>query len=196
MTRTSPTTTRARIKAQGGRARSVAARSSLAPPRPPGLRRHFGFTLVEILLVVAIIGMMATMVLPKNIFSLETPLRAMQRSLTEISDMALSGYSVRLRMEPLDRLDRGSIVAEALTKVEDRFDPTKHTLEWKPVLIAHPIEGEDWRLEPEIVYFYSDGTCTPARVMRADKNTRITEGDLAMLTVTGFLFEPEAKGKW
>jgi hypothetical protein len=29
--------------------------------------------------------------------------------------------------------------------------------------------------------------------MRADKNVRITEGDFAMLTVTGFLFEPQTK---
>jgi len=145
------------------------------------------------LLVVAIIGMMAVMVLPKNLFLFVTPLRALQRSINEISDLALDGYSVRLRMEPVDRADRGAIIVEALTKVEDRFDPTKHTLEWKPVQIVHPIEGENWRLEPEIIYFYSDGTCTPANVMHADKNARITEGNLALLTVTGFLFELETK---
>ena len=172
MTLTSPTMIHHRIK-----------------PLPRG---YPGFTLVEILLVVAIIGMMAVMVLPKNLLSFGTPLGALQRSITEITDLALDGYSVRLRMEPIDKADRGFIVVEALTKVEDRFDPTKHTLEWQPVQLAHPIEGEYWRLEPEIVYFYSDGTCTPARVMRADRDTRITEGDLAMLTVTGFLFEPEA----
>jgi len=144
------------------------------------------------LLVVAIIGMMAVMVLPRNLF-FGTPLRSLQRSINEITDLALDGFSVRLRMEPIDRADRGRILVEALTKTEDRFDPTNHTLEWKPVQIANPIDGEDWRLEPEIIYFYSDGTCTPANVMRADKNTRITEGDFAMLTVTGFLFEFETK---
>ena len=157
----------------------------------PTTTRRKGFTLIEILLVVAIIGMMAVMVLPKNFLSFVTPLRAMQRAVTEITDLALSGYSVRLRVEVSDRSDRGRIVAEALTKVEDRFDPTKQTLEWKPVGIANLPEGEDWRFEPEIIYFYSDGTCTPASIMRADKNTRITDGDLAMLTVTGFLFEPK-----
>ena len=154
-------------------------------------RKRPGFTLIEILVVTAIIGMMAVLVLPKNLLSFVTPLRAMQRAITEITDMALNGYSIRLRMEVLDRADRGRIVAEALTKVEDRFDRTRHSLEWEPVEIAHLPEGEDWRLEPEIIYFYSDGTCTPARVMRADKNDRITEGDFAMLTVTGFLFELE-----
>ena len=158
-------------------------------------RRNPGFTLIEILLVVAIIGLMAVMVLPKNFLSFVTPLRAMQRAVTEITEMALSGYSVRLRMEAADRSDRGRIMAETLTKVEDRFDPTKHTLEWRPIDIAHLPEGEDWRLEPEIVYFYSDGTCTPACFMRADRDVRITEGDIAMLTVTGFLFEPETQGE-
>ena len=160
-------------------------------PITTGCKNRPGFTLIEILLVAVIVGMMAVMVLPGNLLSFVTTLRSMQRAITEITDLALSGYSVRLRMEPLERSDRGAIVVEALTKVEDRFNPMIHTLEWMPAQIAHPIEGEDWRLEPEIVYFYSDGTCTPARVMRADKNTRITEGDLAMLTVTGFLFELE-----
>jgi len=131
------------------------------------------------------------MVLPKNLLSFTTPLRAMQRTVTEITELALNGRSVRLRMEVSGLMaDRGRIEVEALTKVEDRFDPAKHTLEWKPIKITHMPEGEDWRLEPEIVYFYSDGTCTPARVMRAGKDVRITEGDFALLTVTGFLFEP------
>jgi len=141
--------------------------------------------------VAAIIGMMAVMVLPRGFLSFVTPLRAMQRAINEISDLALSGKSIRLRMEPLERSDRGRIVAEALTRVEDRFNPAMFTLEWMPVEIANLPEGEDWRLEPEIIYFFSDGTCTPARIMRADRNTRITEGDFAILTVTGFLFEPE-----
>ena len=143
------------------------------------------------MLVVAIIGLMAAMVLPKNFLSFVAPLRGMQRAVIEITEMALNGYSIRLRMESADRSDRGRIIAEALTKVEDPFDPTRHTLEWLPVDIPNLPEGEDWRLEPEIVYFYSDGTCTPARFMRAGKDARITEGDFAMLTVTGFLFEPE-----
>jgi hypothetical protein len=133
---------------------------------------------------------MAIVVFPKGFFSFVTPLRAMQRAVTEITDLALDGYSVRLRVESAERSDRGRIVAEALVKVADRYDPTKHTLEWRPVAVDHLPEGEDWRLEPEIIYFYSDGTCTPASVMRADQDARITGGDFAMLTVTGFLFEP------
>ena len=148
-----------------------------------------GFTLIEVMIVVGIIAMMAVMVLPKGFFSLEPPLRELQRSITEIADLALDGYSVRLRMEFVDRSDRGNVIVEALTKVENRFDPAQQTLEWKPVQTRHPLNGADWRLEPEVIYFYSDGTCTPARILRAEQNVRITEGESALLTVTGFLFE-------
>jgi hypothetical protein len=141
------------------------------------------------MLVVAIMAMMAVVALPKRFFFYEPPLRTLQRAVMEISDLALDGHSVRLRMEAAERTDRGYIVVEALTRVEDRFDPSKYTLEWKPVEIRHSLEGDEWRLEPEIVYFYSDGTCTPARILRADKDARVTEGEAALLTVTGFLFE-------
>ncbi|MDR1621385.1 MAG: type II secretion system GspH family protein [Synergistaceae bacterium] len=174
--RTSPTTTRRKdFSARAGIPRLKSARP--------------GFTLIEVTIVVGIIAMMAVMVLPKGFFSLEPPLRELQRTVTEITDLALDGYTVRLRMEAADRTDRGYIVAEALTKVEDRFDPAKHTLEWKPFQPRHPLKGAEWRLEPEIVYFYSDGSCTPARILRADRDIRITEGESTLLTVTGFLFE-------
>jgi hypothetical protein len=144
---------------------------------------------MEVMIVVGIVAMMSVMVLPKGFFSFEAPLHELQRAVMEVTDLALDGYSVRLRMEAVDRADRGQIVVEALTKVEDRFDPTKFTLEWKPIQSRYPLSGAEWRLEPEIVYFYSDGTCTPARILRADRDVRITEGHSALLTVTGFLFE-------
>ena len=88
-------------------------------------------------------------------------------------------------------MDVGRVVVEGLVRTEDSLNPGKMTLEWKPVRTSYPLEGEVWRLEPEIIYFYSDGTCTPARILRANKDTRITEGDAALLTVTGFLFEKD-----
>jgi len=133
---------------------------------------------------------MAVMVMPRYFFPLVTPLRSMQRAVTEMTDMTLSGHSLRLRMDAAERSDRGRLIAEVLTRTDDRFDSARFTLSWEPADIANLPESEDWRLEPEIVYFHSDGTNTPARIMRADANTRITEGDFAMLTVTGFLFEP------
>jgi hypothetical protein len=145
------------------------------------------------MIVVGIVAMMGVMVLPKGFFSFEPPMRTLRRAVMEIADLALDGYSVRLRMEVSDRADRGYVVVEALTKVEDRFDPSKYTLEWKPFQPRHPLSGEEWRLEPEIVYFYSDGTCTPARILRADRDVRIADGESALLTVTGFLFEEGAR---
>lgn len=155
-------------------------------------RARQGFTLIEVMLVVAFIALMATMVLPKRLFSLESPMNALQRTVAEISDLALDGNTVRLRVDFLERSDRGQIWVEALTKVPDRFQADKHTLEWQPLKVRYPLQGEDWRLEPEIVYFYSDGTCTPARILRAPKDESITEGEAVLLTVTGFLFEEKS----
>jgi prepilin-type N-terminal cleavage/methylation domain-containing protein len=153
---------------------------------------HKGFTLIEIMIVVAVIALSAALVLPKRLFSFETTFYSLQRAVLEISDLALDGYSIRLRMDAA-RKDRGRVVAEVLVKVEDPLNPANQTIEWKPLEMRYPLAGEDWRLEPEIVYFYSDGTCTPARILRADEDVRIENGESALLTVTGFLFDEEKR---
>ncbi|MDR2174718.1 MAG: type II secretion system GspH family protein [Synergistaceae bacterium] len=160
------------------------------PARRRG-RRHGGFTLIETVIVVAVIALSTVLVLPRRFFPVETAFRALQRAVLEISDLALDGYSIRLRLETV-RENRGRVVTEALVRVNDAFDPAKYMIDWKPIQLRYPLEGENWRLEPEIVYFYSDGTCTPARILRADGGVRIENGDSALLTVTGFLFD-EAK---
>jgi hypothetical protein len=143
-------------------------------------------------IVTAVIALSIALALPRRFFSVETTFRSLQRAVLEISDLALDGYSIRLRLDTA-REDRGRIVAEALVRVDNAFDPAQSSIEWKPLAMRYPLEGENWRLEPEIVYFYSDGTCTPARIMRADKGIRIEEGDSAILTVTGFLFDEERR---
>ncbi|GHS90455.1 hypothetical protein AGMMS49957_16500 [Synergistales bacterium] len=153
--------------------------------------------MIELMIVVAIMAMTAAMVLPKGMFSFETTFHSVQRVFAELSEMALSGFNVRVRMDTqgsglLD--NRGRIVVEELTKIQDPFFPNKHSLSWQPVETRERLDGEDWRLEPEIIYFYSDGTCTPARIMRADKDTRIEDGETALLTVTGFLFQKKKTG--
>jgi len=160
---------------------------SLTPNSRPNRRR--GFTLVELMIVVAIIAMLAVMVLPRGFFSFEAPMRSLQRTVMELSDIALDGVSVRMRLDADERAEAGRVIVEALSKVEDRYDPTKYTLTWAPLEIRHPLGGDRWRLDPPIIYFFRDGTCTPARILRADRDARITEGESALLTVTGYLFE-------
>ncbi|GHT01787.1 hypothetical protein AGMMS50276_30580 [Synergistales bacterium] len=144
--------------------------------------------MIELMIVVAIMAMTAAMVLPKGMFSFDTTFHSVQRVITELSELALDGFSVRLRMDT-DKLDRGRVVIEALTKTQDKFYPDKSTLSWQPVETRERLSGEDWRLEPEIIYFYSNGTCTPARIIRADRDTNIEKGETSLLTVTGFLFQ-------
>jgi type II secretory pathway pseudopilin PulG len=147
--------------------------------------------MIEMVIVMAVIALSAVLVLPNRFFSIETTFHSIQRAVLEISDLALDGYSIRLRLDAVKE-GRGHVVAETLVRVEDPFNPANNTIEWKPLAIRYPLEGENWRLEPEIIYFYSDGTCTPARILRADAGVRIEEGETALLTVTGFLFD-EAK---
>jgi type II secretory pathway pseudopilin PulG len=154
-------------------------------------RIYGGFTLIETVIVVAVIALSITLALPRRFFSIETAFHAMQSAVLEISDLALDGYSIRLRQDTV-RESRGRIVAEALVRVDDPFNPAQYAIEWKPLQMRYPLEGENWRLEPEIVYFYSDGTCTPARITRANEGARAKDGDSMLLTVTGFLFD-EAK---
>lgn len=153
------------------------------------LRGRSGFTLIEMMIVVAFIALMATMVLPRRYTMLESPMNSLRRAMAEVSDLALSGKTVRLRLDHPDRVDRGQILAEILTKVPDRFESEKFTLEWKPLQMRYPIPGEDWATEPEIIYFYADGTSTPARIWRAEKGSSTEKNDAVLLTVTGFLFE-------
>ena len=138
------------------------------------------------MIVVAILALTAVMVLPRGFFFHEPPLRALRRAVAEVYDLALNGRSVRFRLETAERMDRGFIAAEELVRAEDGPGLTASGLEWKPLRLLHHPEGEEWRLSPEIIYFYSDGSCTPARVTHSS-------GGSAFLTVTGFLFEVEDK---
>ena len=138
------------------------------------------------MVVVAIVALMAVMVLPKGFFFPEPPFRTLRRAVAEVSDLALSGRSVRLRVEAAERTDKGRIVVEELVKAEESPGSPAGGLEWKPARLLHHPEGEEWRLSPEIIYFYSDGSCTPARVAYADDESLV-------LTVTGFLFEMGGK---
>lgn len=147
---------------------------------------------MELAIVLVILALAAVMVIPKRFYSFEPPIRELQHAVLELSDLSLGGVSTRMRLETVDRADRGRVVIEALIKVEDQNDPKKFTLEWKPVKIQYPLTGDRWRLEPEIIYFNTDGTCTPARVLYADRDTRLSDAESMILTVTGFVIEEKS----
>ena len=163
---------------------------------PRTTSRRSGFTLIEIMIVIVIFGVMATAVLPRVSFYREPPLVLLQRSVEEAGNKALSGVSLRfvLKLEGGGR--RGKINAEALVKKEpDSHDlshflgtakPESEVLEWVPVKLSYPLEGEGWRMEPDIVYFFTDGSCTPARVSWVTPGDSERDAEEFFLTVTGY----------
>ena len=157
--------------------------------------RRRGFTLIEIMIVLAIVGMMAATLLPRMSFYFEPPLTVFQRGVEEAQGLALSGASVRFVLTPV-RARRGQIVVEALLRQEPDKNslrsflgtagPDEGVLAWTPVRLSHPPVGEGWRMEPETVYFFTDGSCTPARLSWAEPGTSERDASEFLLTVTGY----------
>ena len=157
-----------------------------------------GFTLIEIMVVIVIIGMMAAAVLPRVSFFSEPPLTLLQRCVDEACDKALTGVSIRFVLQTEKDSKRGKIVAEALVKKEEESSalskfldnedkkPEHETLEWMPVELAYPIEDTGWSMEPDIVYFFTDGSCTPAAVSWAAPGSSERDAENFILTVTGY----------
>ena len=80
--------------------------------------RRSGFTLVEILIVVTIMGMMAGVAIPRLSFYFEPPAAVLQRAIEEASDKALSGIPIRLSIKQEGTTRRGYMFAEALMQKE------------------------------------------------------------------------------
>ncbi|MBQ6908708.1 MAG: type II secretion system protein, partial [Synergistaceae bacterium] len=58
------------------------------------MRRRTGFTLMEIMIVFAIVGLIAAVALPRISFYFEPPSSLLQRSIEEARDLALNGVSI------------------------------------------------------------------------------------------------------
>ena len=158
--------------------------------------RRSGFTLVEILIVVTIMGMMAGVAIPRLSFYFEPPAAVLQRAIEEASDKALSGIPIRLSIKVEGTSRRGYMFAEALVQKEVEEDSLSAflgnnssrpvVLEWQNVKLKNLPDNSGWRFEPEIIYFYSDGSCSPAKISWAAPNALTSEVDEYILTVTGY----------
>ena len=163
-------------------------------------KHHQGFTLIEILIVVAIIGILSGVMLPRISFYFEPPQTILTRSLEEAGNLALRGVPVRFVFKPETSRRRGKILVEALQKAKPEenslsafLGTQKQTeiLEWQEYKLSNMPEGEFWRVEPEIIYFYTDGSCTPAKISYAENGISESQAEIFILTVTGYCFKQD-----
>ncbi len=73
------------------------------------------------MIVLAIVGLLAGMVVPRIFRYREPPAVRLQRTVEEASNLALSGVSIRLKLEPVESgghgsVRRGRIAAEVLAR--------------------------------------------------------------------------------
>jgi prepilin-type N-terminal cleavage/methylation domain-containing protein len=142
------------------------------------------FTFIELIVTVAIIGFLAAVIIPRMSSWIEPHERTLQRAFLEAVDIAKDGVSIRFRIDKEEK--RGTILPEVLVREEEGFGFTKRTVSvWKAFEMKWKPTGNAWTFDPEIIYFYQNGMCTPAK---------ITWGvspyvDKYLLTVTGFLVE-------
>lgn len=166
----------------------------MSPMRPQ--RRRLAFTLMEIMIVLAVVGLMAAVLLPRLSSWSDPPLTVLQRSVEEAGELAMSGAPVRFVLAPAQEGGaRGEIRVEAFVRKErDSADlsaflgtarPEDDIWEWTPVALRHPPYGGAWGMEPETIQFFTDGSCTPARISWGEGRGAET----FLLTVTGWCVE-------
>ena len=153
------------------------------------------FTLVEILIVLTILGLMAGVSIPKISRYFEPPAAVLQRAIEEATDKALSGTPVRLSIKSESISKRGYIFAEALIKREVEADSLSAflgsnksrpvILEWQQIKMRNMPDSNGWKFEPEVINFFSDGSCTPAKISWENPNDEHSV-DEYILTVTGY----------
>ena len=52
-------------------------------------------------------------------------------------------------------------------------------------------DDDGWKFEPEMIYFFTDGSCSPTKITQAGKNVLERDADEYVLTVTGYCAKVE-----
>lgn len=159
------------------------------------------FTLIEIMIVLVIIGTAAGVMLPRMSFVFESDSAILQRLMEEAIDRALSGTPIRLMVELKGASRRGEIYAEGYLRQEAPEDSLSAFLgtnvtrdpvyEWQEVRLKNIPEGEGWKFEPDVITFYRDGSCSPARISYVEPGDQESSAEEYVLTVTGYCMKRE-----
>ncbi|MCL2767831.1 MAG: hypothetical protein FWE49_03790 [Synergistaceae bacterium] len=138
--------------------------------------------MIELIVTAAILSLLAVLVLSR-VSWIEPNKRILQRAFIEAGEIAKSGTSIRFRVD--NEENRGAFVSEVLVKDEKKEVWEKGAVTWKAVDMRWRPDGKEWVFKPEIIYFFQDGMCTPARI------TWGTHPNVEnyLLTVTGYLVE-------
>ena len=148
--------------------------------------RRRAFTMIELIVVIAIIGLLAALISP-HVTWMEPPQRTLQRAFLEAIDMAQSGISIRFRVDKEENI--GTILVEVLTRGnenENKFESKPEPV-WKAYKIQWQPTGKAWTFEPEIIYIFQNGMCTPAKITWG----KIPYSENYLLSVTGHLVETD-----
>jgi type II secretory pathway pseudopilin PulG len=136
--------------------------------------------MIELIVMIAIVGLLAALISP-HISWMEPPQRTLQRAFVEAIDIARSGVSIRFRVDKEE--NKGAIIAEVLIKEKEKETDVKAESTWKTYTMQWAPTGKAWTFKPEIIYFYQDGMCTPAKIMWGTSPSN----EVYLLTVTGYL---------
>ena len=158
-------------------------------PMPPpevlrGKRRKTcrrGVTLVEILVVTALLALLAAVILPRLSFGVSDPHTALQRALWAAVELASGGTPLRLRMA------EGTLVAEGRLPRSPDAPPGGEDDRWAPVPLADPLPGRGWEDEGPCIVG-PDGAVSLWSVTAPDGTTYV-------VAVTGRVYLQESSPK-